>query len=71
MKVTTKSEKLERKLAALREQIAAAKKAEEDAGKAELLRLIDRAGCLPEALHWARAKAGRRTRAKQNQQEVQ
>lgn len=49
----------------------AAEKAERDADKAELLRLIQRADCLPEALEWARARAGRRNQTKQINQEVQ
>lgn len=69
--MTTKSEKLERKLAALREQIAAAKEAEQKADKDELLRLIDRANCLPEALEWVSARVGRRKQNKQTEQEEQ
>ncbi len=66
--MTAKSEKLAEKIAALQGQMRAAEQAEREADKAELLRLIERADCLPEALEWARSKAGRR---KQTRQEVQ
>lgn len=68
--MTAKSEKLAEKIAALQEQMRAAEKAEREADEAELLRLVERADCLPEALEWARAKAGRRTHTKQNQRGV-
>lgn len=67
--MTAKSEKLAEKIAALQEQMRAAEKAEREADEAELLRLIERADCLLEALEWARAKAGRRKHTKQNRQE--
>ncbi len=69
--MTAKSEKLAENIAALQEQMRAAEQAERKADQAELLRLIERADCLPEALDWARAKAGRRKPTKHNQREVE
>lgn len=65
--MSKKSEKLKLKLAVLSEQLAAAQRSEREADKAELLRLIDRADCLTEALAWARTKTGRRPPQHQNQ----
>jgi len=59
--MSKKSEKLKLKLSVLSAQLAEAQRNEREADKAELLRLVDRAGCLTEALAWARAKAGRRS----------
>jgi hypothetical protein len=67
--MSKKSEKLKVKLAELSEQLAVAQRSEREADKAELLRLIDRADCLTEALAWARAKIGRRLPRHQNQRE--
>lgn len=67
--MSKKSEKLKVKLAELSEQLAVAQRSEREADKAELLRLIDRADCLTEALAWARAKTGRRLPQHQNQRE--
>ena len=66
--MTAKSEKLAKKITALQEQMRAAEKAEREADEAELLRLIERADCLPEALAWARAKAGRRPSKNQREE---
>ena len=66
-----KSEKIAAQIARLEAEKQAALDAERRADQAELLRLVDRAGCLPEALVWVRARAGRKQTNPVNQQEVQ
>lgn len=66
-----KSEKIAAQIARLESEKQAALDAERRADQAELLRLVDRAECLPEALEWARARAGGRHAKQKNQQEVQ
>lgn len=68
----TKSEKLAAQIARLEEEKQAALDEERRTDQAELLRLIDRADCLPQALEWARSQSGRvRGRKVQSKQEVQ
>lgn len=68
----TKSEKLAAQIARLEEEKRLALDAEHRTDQAELLRLIDRADCLPEALEWVRSRVGgRRAKPAKNQQEVQ
>ena len=68
----TKSEKIIAQIARLEEEKRAALAAEREADRGELLRLIDRADCLPTALEWARSMArGRHTKHVKSQQEVQ
>ena len=68
--MSKKSEKLKVKLAELSEQLAVAQRSEREADKAELLRLIDRADCLPAALEWVRAQSAASKTKPKNQQEV-
>lgn len=57
-----KSVELEQELAALKAKIAAQRAREQQAGEHELLKLVRRAGCLSEAIAWAKSRAdtGRR-----------
>lgn len=66
-----KSEKIAAQIARLESEKQAALDAERRADQAELLRLIDRADCLPDALEWVRTRGGvRRAKPAKNQQEV-
>lgn len=66
-----KSEKIAAQIARLEEEKRAALDAERRTDQVELLRMIDRADCLSEALEWARARVGgRRAKPVRIQQEV-
>lgn len=65
-----KSEKIAARIARLEEEKRVALAAEREADKAELLRLIDRSDCLPEALEWARTRVSARQAKTKNQQEA-
>lgn len=68
-----KSEKIAAQIARLEEEKRAALDAERRTDQAELLRMIDRADCLSEALEWARARVrvgGRRPKPVRIQQEM-
>lgn len=60
-----KSEKIAAQIARLEEEKRAALSAEREADQAELLRLVERADCLPAALEWARAQAKTRGKTRQ------
>lgn len=53
-----KSEDLEHELVALKARIAAQRQREQEADERELLKLVRRGGCLPDALAWARRRIG-------------
>jgi hypothetical protein len=66
-----KSEKIALQIARLEAEKQAALDAERRADQAELIRLIERADCLPEALEWVRTRGSvRRAKPAKNQQEA-
>lgn len=66
-----RSEKIAAHIARLEAEKQEALDAERRADQSELLRLIERADCLPAALEWVRARVGGKSKRVKNQQEVQ